>query len=196
MALQAFDAYRVYQAVKLHFTSNTYDCFKYHFKTNANPKTFWKRNDKYFYHKVACRFKTEKEMADFYVAHFIQDKTYIIDMLESDEVFNNWSRKMQSISRTFELDMTYLNEQCDTFDCLFEIDGNYPIILNEFIKNKVQLETVVIVNKLTNFIVKTDKVVTEPLFYPTVSNRIKKYAPFVQVDLDKMKKIVLKTYLQ
>jgi hypothetical protein len=41
---------------------------------------------------------------------------------------------------------------------------------------------------------KADKEITETLLWPDVSMKIRKYDPFVQVDLDKMKKIVFKVF--
>ena len=47
-----FDVFKVYLAVKLHFTSN-YDYFEYDGKVNCKLETFTKRNDRYFFHKLA-----------------------------------------------------------------------------------------------------------------------------------------------
>ena len=46
-----FDVFKVYLAVKLHFTSN-YDYFEYDGKVNCKLETFTKRNDRYFFHKL------------------------------------------------------------------------------------------------------------------------------------------------
>jgi len=194
--MSPFDAFRVYQSVKLHFTSKTYDCIKYNFKTTVNPSSFEKRRDKYFFGKVAKKFKADKQLAEFYASYFIEDKTYIMDMVDNDEIYNAWNKKIQSLVRTFELDIKNLNEKCDTFDCLFEIDGNYPILINEYLCGRVQIETVVILNKLTHFMNKADGIVSDTLFYPELSNKIRKYGSFVEVNIDKMKKIILSNYIQ
>ena len=43
-----FDVFRVYMAVKLHFTTN-YNYFDYDGKVNIKLDTFTKRNDRYFF---------------------------------------------------------------------------------------------------------------------------------------------------
>jgi hypothetical protein len=53
---------------------------------------------------------------------------------------------------------------------------------------------VVIINKLTGFMNKADKEITETIVWPDISLKIRKYDPFVRVNLDKMKKIVLKVF--
>ena len=50
--MEAYDAYKIYHALKLHFTSN-YDYTKYNGKANASVDSFLKRNDRPFFGKVA-----------------------------------------------------------------------------------------------------------------------------------------------
>ena len=53
-----FDVYKTYLAVKLHFTSDTYDYYKYDGKVNAKLDTFTKRKDRYFFHKLSTTIWT------------------------------------------------------------------------------------------------------------------------------------------
>lgn len=194
--IQAFDAYRIYQSVKLHFTSDSYDCFRYNFKTSVNQKSFLKRNDRYFFHKVAMRFRNELAIAEFYAANIIDDVTYVSHMLESDDSYLKWQKKIQAITRIVSDDVDFLANSYNTFDELFTIRGNYPIIINELNKGSINLETVSIINSYTNFLNQSDKLVTEPLFYPGLSKKIKKYGPFVRFDKEKIKQKIVSTYLQ
>jgi len=43
--MTAFESYRVYSALKLHFTTDSYDYFKYNGKTKVTPENFEKRKD-------------------------------------------------------------------------------------------------------------------------------------------------------
>ena len=47
-----FEAYRQFLALKLHFTSEHYDYFKYNGKHNATMASFEKRTDKRFFKKL------------------------------------------------------------------------------------------------------------------------------------------------
>ena len=193
--MEPFDAYRYYQSLKLHFESKTYDAAKYNFKTSANPKSFWKRNDKYHFAKVAKRFKDVPEMIGFYASHFINGTKWIGEMLNAEEVYQSWLKRMQSISYIFEQDMNHLSVEIESFDSLLRSkDGEHPLIITYYLQEEISLETVVIINKLTGFMNKADKEITETIMWPDISLKIRKYDPFVQVDIERMKKIVLKVF--
>ena len=44
-----FESYRLWNALKLHFTSNSYNFFQYNGKTNVSQQTFMKNKLKAFY---------------------------------------------------------------------------------------------------------------------------------------------------
>ena len=48
-----FESYKLYNALKLHFETDSYDAVKYNFKTSVKPQSFFKRKDKYFFAKIA-----------------------------------------------------------------------------------------------------------------------------------------------
>ena len=191
--MEPFESYKLYQALKLHFESDSYDAVKYNFKTSAKPQAFWKRKDKYFFAKVGRRFNDPADLIDYYSAHFVADNKWIGEMLQDDEIYQAWLKKNQSLSYVFEQDLNKLHEVCNQFDELFTIDV-HPLIVNKYLQEEISLETVVIINKLTGFMKKADKEITETIIWPEVSLKIRKYDPFVKVDLDKMKKIVLRVF--
>jgi hypothetical protein len=191
--MDPFDAFRFYQSIKLHFESDTYDAIKYNYKTSAKPNTFWKRKDKYFFAKVGKRFNTVPDLVSYYVSHFINDTKWIGEMIHDDTPYNQWLKTNQSISYIFEQDLYKLKEEFDQFDDLFNINV-HPNIVNKYLQGEISLETVVIINNLVGFIRKADKQITETIVWPDVSRKIRKYAAFVQCDIEKMKKIILKVY--
>jgi hypothetical protein len=193
--MEPFDAYRYYQSLKLHFESKTYDAAKYNFKTSANQKSFWKRNDKYHFAKVAKRFNEVPELIGFYASHFVNGTKWIGEMLTDEEAYQSWLKRMQSISYIFEQDLNFLSLEKESFDdLLLSTDSEHPPIITYYLQEEISLETVVIINKLTGFMNKADKEITETIVWPDISLKIRKYDPFVRVNLDKMKKIVLKVF--
>jgi hypothetical protein len=116
-------------------------------------------------------------------------------MINQEENYKSWLKRIQSISYIFEQDLNHLSIEYETFDELLKCeDGSHPKVVTEYLQEDISLETVVIINKLTGFMRKADKEITETLLWPDVSMKIRKYDPFVQVDLDKMKKIVFKVF--
>ena len=88
-----FDVFRVYMAVKLHFTTD-YNYFDYDGKVNIKLDTFTKRNDRYFFHKLSTKYN-QNEILDFFVANFIEkDKNWIGNLLDSDgrEIYLNYKK--------------------------------------------------------------------------------------------------------
>ena len=51
-----FEVFKLYLAIKLHFTTDTYNYEEYGGKVNCKLETFTKRNDRYFFHKLSKRY--------------------------------------------------------------------------------------------------------------------------------------------
>jgi len=185
-----FEAFRYYQALKLHFDSDSYDAVKYNYKTSVKQQSFWKRKDKYFFAKAGNRFSKVPELINFYVAHFISDVKWIGEM-DKDDIYVQWCKKIQSISYTFEQEIYNLSETVDSFNDLFEID-THPLVVTKYLEGDVSLETLVILDRLTGFVQRAG--ITETIIWPDLKRKILKYRPFVNVDEMKMKNIILKVF--
>ena len=191
--MEPYDAYRYYMAIKLHFETDDYDAPKYNFKTSVKPQSFWKRKDKYHFAKVGKKFNKADELVQFYVSQFTNENKWIGDMLEGDQQYADWQKKNQSLSYIFQNDINTLAGKVENFDDLFSVD-THPLVVKEYLSDNICLETVVILDKLTNFMRKADKQITETIVWPDVSRLIRKYKTFVSCDLNKMKKIVLQGF--
>ncbi|NDG31210.1 hypothetical protein EB118_14210, partial [bacterium] len=66
--MEAIEAYRIYLALKHHFTLDNYDYFKYNKKTKVTLDSFLKRKDRIFFAKLGNR--KDKYLEDFLVANF------------------------------------------------------------------------------------------------------------------------------
>lgn len=189
-----FEAYKLYNALKLHFESD-YDAVKYQFKTRVTPQSFFKRKDKYFFAKLAN--KHGNDLMKYYVANFINDVKYVGDMMDSDGETNyrEMLKKHESISYVFKNDINKLSLEVTSFDDLFKKgNGAHPRIVTLLLEEEICLETVVILNKLTGFMRKADKEITETIVWPELSRKIKKYDHFILCDYDKMKNIIIKAF--
>lgn len=193
MIMEPYDAFRFYQSMKLHFESDSYDAIKYNYKTSVKPQSFWKRKDKYFFAKVGRKFNDARELINYYAAHFIQDKTWIGDMIEDEDIYKSYQKRMQSLGYTFENDMTTLADLGNLDQVLNSSDG-HPHIITAYLGDDINIESVVILNQLTGFMNRADKEITETIVWPDVSRKVRKYSPFVQYDLQKAKNIVLKVF--
>lgn len=189
--MDALEAYKVYVALKNHFTSKTYDYFKYGGRTKVGARSFDKRPDKYFFHKLAKR----KDVVDYLVANFTyNDNTsaWIGNLLnnnESDKCYLKLIKTRESLSYVFANDLDRLNP---IFDANFSIeDGQHPSLLKLYLRHEINIETLIILDDLVGYMSKWNKRIEEDILWPSVYLKCNKYRPFFQYDRDKMRQIVL-----
>ena len=108
--MEAFQAYKTYVAIKNHFTSKSYDFFKYGGRTKASRTTFEKRNDKYFFHKLSKR----RDVVDYLVANFIYNDstTWVGDFINNEQSDKHYLRLVkvrESLSYIFSQDLDRLD---------------------------------------------------------------------------------------
>ena len=74
-------------------------------------------------------------------------------------------------------------------DDLFDCSDGHPPVLREYLGDHIDLETLVILEKVFNFRSQFDKKLTDPV-WETVSMKIRKYAPFINIDVLQYKKVL------
>jgi hypothetical protein len=72
---------------------------------------------------------------------------------------------------------------------LFSCSKGHPVILKRYLGGKISLETLVIFNKIFDFVSIMDKKLDDPV-WETVSLKIKKYNPFINIDVFQYKKVL------
>jgi len=95
-----FEVYKIYLAVKLHFTSKDYDYHKYEGKVNCKLETFTKRNDRYFFHKLSKQYE-QTDILDFFVANFATDsKGWVGNLLQRDgrDVYLDYKKRKEAFT--------------------------------------------------------------------------------------------------
>ena len=195
--IEPFDAYSYYMAIKLHYERKSYDALQYNFKTSATPKSFFARKDKYYFAKLAKKFDSTTELVNYYVSNFMYGSKWVRDLLENgDEHYNKWKKYNESLSYKFSEDVQilvdYIQLHGKDFDSLFLVnDGEHPPIVKLLIREEIAVETVVLLDKMLGFVNRLDKQITEPIVWPELSIKLKKTRPFVNANLQELKKIVL-----
>lgn len=193
-----FDAYKCYLSLKNHFTKDSYDYFKYCGKSRATVQSFYKRRDRFWFEKVS-RQKSDKEVVDFFVANFVScndpETLWIGEMIkEGDHRYKNWQKKIQSLSYIFKEESEDLFEKYK-IDNVFKCSKGHPIILKRFLSQNISLETLVIYDKIFSFVKDYDKKLDDPV-WKTVSLKIKKYSPFLHIDIFRYRKILKQIILK
>ncbi len=196
--MDALDAYKLYIAVKNHFTVDSYDIFKYNRVVNVTMDSFLKRRDRIFFAKLGNR--KDKYLENFLVANFLHDPKIWVGELLSDECerrYSEWKKRQESLSYLFKNEMTFIegwgsNELNVFFDCQ---NNDHPRIIKMFLRGEISLETLLILNSIFNFMKRYDKRVTDPV-YKGISQLCRKYHPFLKIDLQKQKKQLRQLVIQ
>ena len=80
----------------------------------------------------------------------------------------------------------------EKFDILFECgQGSHPRLLKQYLGKKISLETMVILDKVLSYKKNFDKAISETYIWPDISKRLKKYSPFVKIDVRYYRQITL-----
>jgi hypothetical protein len=187
-----FDAYKTYLALKNHFTKNNYDYHKYQGKVRANLDSFYKRKDRFWFEKLS-RNKTDQEVIDFFIANFIHvddpSSLWIGSIIhDGDTHYKDWQKRIQSLSYIFKEESEKLFKDYK-FEQVFDCSKSHPVLLKMFLGGKISLETMVIYDRIFLYGKNFDKKLKDPV-WETVSLKIKKYSPFIHIDVFRYRKIL------
>ena len=192
MKVTPFECYKTYVAMKQHFTKDKYDYFKYGGKSRASTTSFKGRKDRYFFERMS-RKKSDEQIVQYFISNFVStedpSKVWIGEIIQNGETnFQDWQKRNQSLSYVFgdEVERVFKGSG---FDSYFHTSGQHPKILKEYLKGNVSIETLVILDKVLGFVDKFDKKILDPI-WGSVSMKIKKYGPFLNIDVPRYKKIL------
>jgi len=199
--MNGFEVYKIYLAVKLHFTSKnqSYDFHKHNGRTTARLGTFTKRRDRYFFHKLS-KLYNDRDIADYFVSNFVTNTNlWVGDIIGrlGDENFKLWQKKIEALSYYYEQDIDYIIEQMNTKDITFDNifiskDGQHPYILKYFLSKRINFETFIILDDILNFSMQLNKSITEKVLWPKLYERMIRYKPFLKYNTTKYKQILKK----
>ena len=186
------EVYKTYLAFKNHFTKEKYDYFKYRGRSRASAASFNKRKDRYFFERMS-RKRSDEQIVQYFISNFIStedpSKVWIGEIIKNGETnFQDWQKRNQSLAYVFgdEIERVFKGS---SFDSYFDSDGQHPKILKEYLKGEVSIETLVILDRILGYAERFDKKILDPI-WGAVSLKIKKYKPFLNIDVSRYKKIL------
>jgi len=187
-----YQVYTEYLALKSHFTNKNYDYFKYNKKVRATITSFNRRKDRYFFERTSRKL-SDKEVVDFLLANFVATDSpsnlWIGSLInEGERTYQEWMRRQQSLTYLFKEQSTELFSE-NELETVFNCSKGHPPVLKRFLSGKISIETLVIYDKIFLFGKKFDKKLLDPV-WETVSLKMKKYNPFLNIDVFQFKKIL------
>ena len=187
-----YETYQTYLSMKSHFTNRKYDFFKYGGKSRATMASFNKRKDKYWFEKTSRKYSDE-EVLNFLLANFVStdnpQNLWIGEIINSGERnYSQWMKRKQSLTYLFKEQSNELlsdNNLNEVFDC----SKGHPPILKKYLGGEMSLETLTILERIFSFVQNFDKKLKDPV-WESVSLKLKKYIPFININVFQYKKIL------
>ena len=189
LGMTPFDTYKQYLAFKHHFTKPKYDYFRYGGKSRASLDAFYKRKDRYFFEKTSRKYNDD-EVKSFFLANFVEtdnpDGLWIGTIIRSGEgSYKRWQNRQQSMYYQYTQQVSKLLDEYTLTD-LFKCKG-HPPVLKSYLAGETSIETMAILDKILGYAKDFDKKLLDPV-WERVSLKIKKYEPFLNIDVFKYKK--------
>jgi hypothetical protein len=189
-----YQAYKMYLALRNHFQTDEYDAIKMRGRIRASKKTFAEKEG--VFKKLVKQYRDE-EIADFFVANFVDGNRWggVYDS-ESASRYRQWLARRESLRYRFEQDLHALEQECvdaginNIMDALVSNDGQHPLIVRAYLRKTMSVETLVILNKLCNWIDPLDQVCGDTLIWPDLRRLIRKYSPFLKIKEDEYRRIL------
>ncbi len=190
MNVDAYKVYRYYLALRLHFTTDQYDVVKQSGRVKASKQAFYKRKDLLAIRKVAETY-SDHEVVNFLVANFVSgDRWGGVFDTDAKQRYTQWKKRLESITYTFQQELDQLiitmEEHKISWNDAFNGQHGHPLVLKLFLRNKLSIETLVILNNLVKYTDTLDSTLKDDLIWPDVSRMIKKYTPFLTYNQERI----------
>lgn len=188
-----YEAFVLYNGIKLHFSSKKYDFTRYLGKSKSTTLPFYdKRTDKFLYQKLA----KHSDPKGLLVANLIEyPKRWIGDILgaEGKATHDAWLKRTQSLSYNFSNEIEELKNPLGLNGALKVQPGEHlPLAIAQYLRYKISPETLVIISELTGCKKQWDRKLSDDLLYKDkVGLLINKYPTFLHFDKDKFGKLLL-----
>jgi hypothetical protein len=173
-------ALRLYLAIKLHFKNESYDAFRYNFKTKTNIDIN-KRKDKFFVGKLS----QHPDPMGLLISNLsVTPSMWLGQMFETEALdrYRTWRKFQDAKTYLFREQIKQLGVESFT-----SLPHQHPEILKLYLRKKLSLDTLVILDdlfKFTQYWNDDDPAIRQTKFV------MKKYRPFIPYDKEKLKKVI------
>ena len=137
------------------------------------------------------RKKTEQEIQNFFLANFTQtfdpQGMWIGLIIDSGE--KKYSLWLEQIENLFEIFKTNADRILNEYDIeeFFSCKRGHSPILKEYLSSNLSIEEMIIYENIFSFVKEHDKKLIDPV-WESVSLKIKKYMPFLNINMLQYKK--------
>ena len=188
--MDGYIVWKLYMAVKLHFTTNKFNVFNNRGNLKGGRDAFYARNDRFIFEKLSRKFASEQNVVQYFVANFAYGNDSVVySDSESDSNLVLWQKRKQSISQVFENDLQVIllhieKEKLNFFKIFSVIEStDVPELMKLFLGSYISIETMVILNSFNEYLSNWK---TLNCIWEDECRRITKYKGFVKFDSEKL----------
>lgn len=188
--MEAFEAYVTFMALKNHFSNDNYDYFKYNGKVNVKYENFIHRNDRFYYERLSKKNDIKGLLLSSFL-ECVDGKIWVGDVLQDEfnEKYIQWKKRNESLTYYFKNDINKLDKPFDKN--VIVLNGQYPPLLLKYMQNEICIETLIILDILMDIFKYWNKKIDDTIMWPSIYKKCIKYKPFLSINVDKYKKIVI-----
>jgi hypothetical protein len=191
---EAYKAYQLFQSLRLHFTTEAYDYFKYRGTIPVTLLKFESRKDKGFYYRLAKLPNLEQLIISNMIHNDVAWPGDLLDDSEAPKRANEYRKYLQSLTYMFTQDLGRLGN--DYMQLARPIDGQLPELIVAMRQRRISFLTVSVLDDMFDHCQWWNSKITDPIIWPTISLKLRKHRPFIRqhYQVDKIRRIVRDKY--
>ncbi len=186
-----FQTYKLYLALKNHFTTDDYDFFKYQGKVTVSKESYEARPDISSFRKLA----KHHDPIHYILANLLKyERVAPFELAYSEDcqkTYQDWRRRTQSLSYTMQNELGRLG---GSLPDLMKVRPGYPRLFWAYLAELASLETMIVLLKETNMFDCWDEALKNDPVWQIVRRKVQKYTPFVRYDIHKMRAMLARQF--
>lgn len=179
--MSGFAAYKMFAAMRLHFTTDSYDYFKYRGNLNRSQSAFESNKDAWRYEKIARDYSDIEEMTLFMACNFAADDSLkwvgALHNAQAQTRYLQTRGALDSLRRWFKEEMSKLFRD-NTQDSLFAVNSS-PVLARLVLQGEVSPLLPVILDRSVMRFLPYWRDSSNNEVVRSLASRLIKYQPFV-----------------
>lgn len=178
--MDAFQVYKLYQAVRLHFTNEKYDIIEHRGKMkHCSESAFYEKPGSRKFHFLSKQLSDPQEAVQFFISCFAYDAD-VFDSTSADEAFFLWKKNKEMMTQLILDDIEQIG------DITSALSGD-PCKLQQLVAGgHVNIETAVALNKFLNY----SSSWKNNFAYKGLAGKIEKLNAFVKFNESKVNEVL------
>lgn len=184
-----YQLYKIYMALKLHFTTESYNIVKFGGRTSVTKQSYESNHSMVpTMKKLSRRLKTPDKAIEFFMSNLVAgDINAGVFDPDAEDIYIKWKGRQESITYKFETDLLTIIDECGNIEDINKTSGfNHPPLLKLYLQQKICPETMVLLTNFSDYRKNYDVNLKKDLIWRKVSLIIRKYKPFVKYNKERI----------